>query len=75
MVNCEYCGKPHITPKELELVNLVVSGVEGTKAIAQATGGNEQTIKNQFGELNIKLGVHSTTQLIIKLIRLGIVKV
>ncbi len=56
------------TCRELQILELLAQG-KGNKQIAAALGIREQTVKNQFYRVFLKLGVTNRTQAAVKAIK------
>lgn len=63
-----------ITPGELQLLKLLAQG-KSNKEIAKELGIAEQTIKNRFHFLFLKLGVSNRTAAVVKAIKEGLVEI
>jgi DNA-binding CsgD family transcriptional regulator len=54
-------NKP-LSPRETEIMELVIMGVDRAKLIALKLGTAERTIESQLQTIRLKLGVSSITQ-------------
>lgn len=67
-------AEPEITPRELEILNLVTRG-NANKEIAAALGISEDTVKQHVSRILMKLKVNDRAQATAEAIRRGLVKV
>lgn len=67
-------AEPEITPRELEILNLVTRG-NANKEIAAALSISEDTVKQHVSRILMKLKVHDRAQATAEAIRRGLVKV
>jgi two-component system NarL family response regulator len=64
-------GRPEITPREIEVLRLVVKG-ESNKGIAAALAITEDTVKGHLKSIYTKLDVNDRTQAVISALQHGI---
>jgi DNA-binding CsgD family transcriptional regulator len=65
-------GRPVLTPRELEVVELAAEGRKGP-AIADALMVSDTTVKSHFTNIYAKLGVHDRAGAVATAIRLGLI--
>jgi DNA-binding CsgD family transcriptional regulator len=66
-------GTPDLTPRELELVNLMVEGLND-RQIADQLGVSYETARSHGKNLRHKLGCSTRTQAVAKILQLGLAK-
>jgi two-component system, NarL family, response regulator DegU len=66
-------GKPLITQREAEVLQLIANG-RSTSEAAQELYVSVKTVKNHLGSAYAKLDTHDRTQAVLKAARLGIIK-
>jgi two-component system response regulator DegU len=64
-------GAEALTPREVELLQLLASGVSATDELAERLYISQKTVKNHLASIFQKLAVADRTQAAIEAIRLG----
>jgi len=65
-------GAQALTPREVELLQLLASGVSATDELAERLYISQKTVKNHLASIFQKLAVADRTQAAIEAIRLGL---